>query len=205
MGNNVEIVRVEDTSGTKDKSVLFDILRQERQEEVGGAGPETDLVELKDAFSDLRYTLQQLNMSIPRRNVSMATATDRPIREALAKTSSSDINIIDSRKPKATQRHKTLEENINSLCSDGASTSTTDDELTMRLRTRNIAENKKTSINRSKVAVLSGDEIKLKRSLRVDNSQSSQRSDNIRTTKTSRLRAAALGNVQSRYLVTTFF
>lgn len=213
---------------SQDKSVLFDILCKERQQEDGApthapSDPAT-LVESKDPFYDLRHTLTQLNMSLPRRN-GLKSNID-------SATSNATNHGPDTSKTKtATRRKQPVDEKPGSLCSGGLSsssaTATTDDERTTRLRARNVAklpsmsnknstlndcpsgsgqEEKRSSINTKSrsvptaAAVSSGDDSasRSNRSQRASsNTSSTLRNDNIRTTKTSRLRAAALG----KYLI----
>lgn len=206
----------------QDKSVLFDILCKERVQEGGSAvEPAT---ESKDPFFDLRHTLEQLNMSHPRRNgLKTNIESTAAVSSKLSTTSTSNGIGIDSSstRTKTTRRNKPLDENQSSLCGAGgaastssaAASSSTDDERTMRLRSRNAlakrtvngsscppsgggSEDKRMSIHtKSRVVVSSGDEVRANRTQKGDASQvsSSLRNDSIRTTKTSRLRAAALG------------
>lgn len=216
LANDVGFVRVTNDdqfqqAGPQDKSCLFEILCKERNREGFGASVAPPLVSgsSRDPFTDLRHTLEQINMSLPKRN-GLKTTADTITVAANSKVFPSS----NGAEPRRTRRNKTLDENHLVVAS-----SSTDDERTMRLRTRNvlrsatsarcpssgIEQEKKTttakvSINNNKSRILatttavapgsSGtDEVKSSRSQKGDVS----RNDNIRTTKTSRLRAAALG------------
>ena len=185
--------------GVKDKSCLFDILRKERQQTEEGEELRPDITP-RDPFFDLRQTLEQLNMSTSRRNGLNGT-------QAAATAKVSTANNSESLKAKPTTRRskQQLEENVNLLLAAGASsssavTSSTDDERTMRLRTStrsslskqrvNNGEEKKTGFRSIRSAAASSG-AEDRRSQKSD--ATSPKNDNIRTTRTSRLRAAAQG------------
>lgn len=232
-----------ESSGARDTSVLFNILCKEREQEA----EEEDKCRKGDSFFDRHRTLDQLNMSLSRRNngtsgLRTTTNIERPSSLRSSASNNGPAAADGKTKAIATRRTRALpgEQHQQQIVSDrdrassSASTaitaSSTDDEPTMRLRARNVARrsnpglsseghsggeggsmtnNKSTTATRSVPVSSSGDENRSSRQLRggaigSDSSHISSggggvansvaaKGGNIRTTKTSRLRAAALG------------
>lgn len=155
-------------------------------------------------------------MSLPRRN-GLRTHNDTAATSRVSPLQATTSNGVES-KTKSTRSLCGTAMTAASTSSSSAP-ATDDEQRTMRLRSRNSArrlpsqsnggggggsscppsgaEEKRAGSVRSRLVASSGDEVhhqqRTNRSQRDVSSQNSQRSDNIRTTKTSRLRAAALG------------
>lgn len=185
--------------GVRDTSVLFDILYKERQVQ--------ELSQARDSFFDQHQSLDQLNMSL-------SSKRSNGLRTSVSAVSSHNGS---ESKTKTTRRTKVaLSDNASSVCGASSSTaitaSSTDDEPTMRLRTRITetrrlgqsngstcpSEDNKQAMTNTKsriVPVSSGDQNNKSKGDATCHISGSARNGNIRTTKTSRLRAAALGEI----------
>lgn len=184
------------SGGVRDTSVLFDILYKERKVQ--------ELSQARDSFFDQHQAPDQLNMSL-------SSKRSNGLRTSVSAVSSQNGS---ESKTKNTRRTKVaVSDNASSVCGASSSAaitaSSTDDEPTMRLRTR-IAETRRSgqsngssedskqvmTNNKSRIVpVSSGDQNNKSKGDTISHISGSARNGNIRTTKTSRLRAAALGEM----------